>query len=308
MSFAHARVVALSGGVGGARLLYGLSRVLAPERLACVVNTGDDLVHWGLHVSPDVDTVLYTLGDVGDEARGWGLAGETFRALAMMRRYGGDDWFALGDGDLATHLVRTEALGRGESLTRVTARLARGLGIGARILPMADAPCRTMIATDEGALPFQRWFVARRAEPRVRGVSFEGDAPATPEVLAALAEADLVVIGPSNPYVSIDPILTRPGVREALAGKLVVAVSPIVGGKAVKGPLATMIPDLVGLAPGPDAIVRHYAGLLGGIVVEHGDEGEVTGCAVHAARTVMGDRDGSVRLAREVLAFAETLA
>jgi LPPG:FO 2-phospho-L-lactate transferase len=299
------KVVALSGGVGGARLVHGLSRALPGSSLTVIVNTGDDFEHWGLHVSPDCDTVMYTLADLAHEERGWGLAEESFETLAMVRRYQGDAWFQLGDRDLATHILRTQGLRRGETLSAVTERLSRALGVEAHLVPMADGPCRTMIDTvDQGTLSFQDWFVRHRAAPAVRAVRFEGDPPPAPAVLPALAEADLVVFGPSNPYVSIDPILTRPGVRAALAGKPVIAVSPIVGGRAVKGPLGTMIPELAGRAPSPAAIVQHYGGLLTGIVVERGDEAGVAALPVLPADTVMRSRADSLRLAREVLDFA----
>jgi LPPG:FO 2-phospho-L-lactate transferase len=299
-------VVALSGGVGGARLVHGLSRAL--PSLTVIINTGDDFEHWGLHVSPDCDTVMYTLADLAPEERGWGLAEESFHTLSMVRRYQGDDWFQLGDRDLATHILRTQALRRGETLSAVTDRLSRALGVEAHLVPMADGPCRTMIETvDQGTLSFQDWFVRHRAAPAVRAVRFEGDPAPAPAVLPALAAADLVVFGPSNPYVSIDPILTRPGVRAALAGKPVVAVSPIVGGRAVKGPLGTMIPELAGQPPSPAAIVQHYGGLLTGIVVERGDEGGLGGIPVLATDTVMKSRADSLRLAREVLDFSGAL-
>ena len=305
-------VVALSGGVGGARFVHGLARALeeAGARLTVVINTGDDFEHWGLHVSPDCDTVMYTLADLAHEERGWGLAEESFQTLEMVRRYQGDAWFQLGDRDLATHILRTQALRRGETLSAVTARLSRALGIQADLVPMADGPCRTMIDTvDQGTLSFQDWFVRHRAGPAVRAVRFEGDPPPAAAVLPALAEADLVVFGPSNPYVSIDPILSRPGVRGALGRCPVIAVSPIVGGRAVKGPLGTMIPELAGVPPSPAAIVHHYGGLLTGIVVERGDEGSVADLPgrVLAADTVMRSRADSLRLAREVLAFAGSL-
>lgn len=302
------RVVALSGGVGGARFLDGLSRALPPDALTCIVNTGDDFAHLGLTICPDLDTVMYTLAAVGDEARGWGLAGETFAAMEMVKRYGGPAWFALGDRDLATHLLRTEALRAGEPLSSVTARLCRALGIGARVLPMAEAPCRTIIETvADGPLPFQEWFVGRRAQPAVRAVRFDGRPPPAPGVLEAIDACELVLVGPSNPYVSIDPILALDGVRAALARRPVVAVSPIVGGRAVKGPLGTMIPELTGAAPTAGAIARHYGSLLRGLVVERGDEHDVAGVAVRATDTIMRTRDDRLRLATETLAFAAEL-
>lgn len=300
------KVVALSGGVGGARFVHGLSRALDAGSLTVIVNTGDDFEHWGLHVSPDSDTVMYTLADLAHEERGWGLAEESFHTLEQVRRYGGDDWFALGDRDLAVHILRTQALRRGETLSQVTLRLSRALGIGAHLVPMADGPCRTMIDTlDQGTLSFQDWFVRHRAGPAVRAVRFEGDPDPAPAVLPAIAEASVVLIGPSNPYVSIDPILSRPGVRAAIASRPVFAVSPIVGGRAVKGPLGSMIPELTGEPATAAAIARHYGSLLAGLVVERGDEGGVTGLPVLAADTVMRSRADSLRLARDVLAFAQ---
>jgi LPPG:FO 2-phospho-L-lactate transferase len=298
-------VVALSGGVGGARFAEGLSRALAPDALTVVVNTGDDFVHWGLVVCPDLDTVMYTLGGLSDDERGWGLRGETFSALENVRRYGGDDWFMLGDRDLATHLVRTEALSRGETLSAVTARLARSVGVRSRILPMADEPCRTMIDTvAHGTLPFQEWFVKHRA-PAVRRVWFNGDPPPAVDVVPAIEQAELVIIGPSNPYVSIDPILSRPSVRRALEGRRVIAVSPIVGGKAVKGPLAEMVPALARVPASAAAVAGHYEKLLSGFVLERGDD--VPGATIPLLRTdtIMRTRDDRARLAEEVLAWAE---
>lgn len=299
-------VVALSGGVGGARFAYGLSRALEPEALTIIVNTGDDLSHWGLSVSPDLDTVMYTLAELSDDDRGWGLCGETFHALESMRRYGADDWFMLGDRDLATHLERTRALARGETLSEVTDRLRRALGVTARILPMADEPCRTRIDTEaHGTLPFQDWFVRHRARPKVRRIWFEGDPAPTSAVLRAIAGAELVVIGPSNPYVSIEPILSRSGVKSALARRTVIAVSPIIGSKAVKGPLAEMIPALAGIAPSAAAVARHYGSLLSGFVVQPGDGAGIE-VPVLECDTLMHTREDRTRLARTVLAFGES--
>jgi LPPG:FO 2-phospho-L-lactate transferase len=297
-------VVALSGGVGGARLLRGLTRALPEGVLTAIVNTGDDFEHWGQYVSPDLDTVMYTLAGLSDEARGWGLSGETFALLEAMKRYGEDAWFAIGDRDMATHVARTAALARGERLTAITGRLCRALGVTTRVLPMSDDRCRTMIDTQgHGALTFQTWFVRHRTAPAARRVWFEGEARATAAVLAALREAELVVIGPSNPYVSIDPILSLPGVRDAVFARLVVAVSPIVGGRAVKGPLAEMIPALDGVAPSAAAVAAHYPGLRG-MVVERGDTLPLPAVATD---TVMRGPEDSERLAREVLQFASDL-
>lgn len=301
------KVVCLSGGVGGARFLHGVAQALAPEQLTAVVNTGDDFSHWGLTVCPDLDTVMYTLGGHADEARGWGLADESFRTLEQMRKLGAPAWFALGDKDLATHLVRTEALRRGQSLTEVTAELCAAFGVKARVLPMCDAPRPTLLDTfAHGVLPFQRWLVECGAPP-VRAVQFSGEHQASPQVLDALAQADLVLIGPSNPYVSIDPILTLAGVRACLSDKCVVAVSPIVHGRAVKGPLAHMLESLSGARPSAYAVAQHYGDLLRGFVVEEGDQGAFDGLPVLATRTVMGGAADRLRLAREVLAFAQSL-
>jgi len=303
------RVVALSGGVGGARLLDGLARELPAGSLTAIVNTGDDFVHLGMNVSPDLDTVMYTLAGLADEERGWGLAGETFAGLGMVKRYGGPDWFGLGDRDMATHLLRTEALRAGEPLSAITARLCKALGIVHPVLPMSDEPVATMIeTTEEGTLPFQQWFVRRRAEPAVRAVHFQGGRTPAPGVVAAIDACEVVIFGPSNPYVSIDPILCLDGVRDALSQKPVVALSPIVGGAAIKGPLATMIRELTGEAASAGAVARHYRGLLRAMVVERGDESTVASLPVLGASTVMRSRDDRERLAREVLAFSAELA
>jgi LPPG:FO 2-phospho-L-lactate transferase len=302
------RVVYLSGGVGGARLLEGLAQVLPPASLTTIVNVGDDFEHFGLYICPDLDTVLYTLAGLSDTKRGWGLRGESFRALELVKRYGGDAWFQLGDRDLATHLMRTQWLAEGQTLTAVTARLAVALGVEHALLPMSDAPLRTQIeTTNEGTLGFQHWLVRRRGEPSVTRVRFEGQAQATPEVLAAIDAADLAVIGPSNPYVSVDPILSLAGVRERLAHRPVVAVSPIVGGRAIKGPLAEMIPALAQQQASAFAIAAHYGTLLKGLVLERGDERAGSELPLLATRTVMRTRRDRTRLARELLAFAETL-
>jgi LPPG:FO 2-phospho-L-lactate transferase len=273
--------------------------------LTAIVNTGDDFEHWGLHVSPDVDTVMYSLAGLAHEERGWGLAVETFDVLEAMRRYGEDGWFAIGDRDLATHLARTRGLARGETLTAVTARLCHALGVRARVLPMSDERHRTMIETrDRGTLDFQTWVVRNRAEPAIERIWFDGSARGTSAVFEAIASAELVVIGPSNPYVSIDPILSLPGARDALFERPVVAVSPIVGGRAVKGPLATMIPALDGVDPSAAAVAAHYPGLRA-IVVENGDT--VSGIPFLATNTVMKNAGDSESLAREVLAFAQSV-
>jgi LPPG:FO 2-phospho-L-lactate transferase len=303
------KLVYLSGGVGGARLARGLCRVLQPDELTLIVNTGDDLTHWGLSICPDLDTMLYTLAEVGDVARGWGLAGETFAALSWVERYGGEAWFQLGDRDLATHLMRTQWLREGQSLTQVTQRLSSSLGVRARILPMSDEACETMIEVDGGTLPFQRWLVERRAEPLVRRVWSRGEARPSAAVIDALRESDWILIGPSNPYVSIDPILNLPGVRQLVAARPVVSVSPIVHGRAIKGPLVGMLASLAGSAPEPASIAAHYGPMLTGLVVERGDETSLylPRLAQLATDTVMNSLADSCALAQRILAFAATL-
>ncbi len=301
------RVAALSGGVGGARLVDGLARLLDPASLTVVTNVGDDFEHWGLRICPDLDTVMYTLSGDADEARGWGLEGESFRTLERMRALGQDGWFALGDLDLATHLVRTAALAAGARLTRVTADLCASHGVRHAVLPVSDGPRPTVIHTADGrTLGFQEWLVRERA-PAVRAVELAGDAGVAPEAEAALRAADVVVVGPSNPYVSIEPILAVPGVREALGGKPIVGVSPIVGGRAIKGPLAEMIPAIDGRAPSAEAVARRYGALVSAMVVERGDEW-TDGPRVRGADTVMRSAADRVRLAEVVLEVARELA
>lgn len=312
------KVVYLSGGVGGARLCDGMAQAMPAEDLTAIVNVGDDFTHLGLVISPDIDSMLYTLSGLGDEARGWGLSGESFRALAMLARHRPEEaWFQLGDQDLGTHFARTRWLAEGATLTEVTARLARGLGVAATVLPASDGALRTVIDTEmHGELPFQEWLVKHRA-PAVRGVRFVGDGALSQAALAALERAELIVIGPSNPYVSIDPIAALPGLRDALcrARGPVIAVSPIVAGRAVKGPLAEMIPKLAGRAPSAAAIAAHYRvsrGIaLAGLVVEHGDDEAVRAehpeLAVRAARTVMRTRPDRRALAEETLALGREL-
>lgn len=298
------RVVVLAGGVGGARLADGLAEVLPPEELTLVVNTGDDFEHLGLFVCPDLDTVTYLLAGLSDETRGWGLASETFRALEGVAALGGPSWFQLGDADIATHLVRSERRRRGDRLTHIARDLATARGVRHRILPMCDAPRPTRLCTREGTwLDFQDFLVRRRGEPRLSDVRSEGTTTPTPEVMAALADATLVVIAPSNPYVSIDPILGLRGVRELVEAKPTVAVSPIVGGRAVKGPLAEMLVDLGGGEASARAVAAHYGSLLDAFVLAPGDEAPPVP-SLHT-EIVVRNRVERARLAREVLDFAE---
>jgi LPPG:FO 2-phospho-L-lactate transferase len=268
------KVVLLSGGTGGAKLAHGFQQALAPGELTVIVNVADDLELYGLHVSPDIDSVLYTLAGLVDPVRGWGIAGDTDRALGMLERYGEEAWFWIGDADLGTIVRRTSQLGRGASLTRVTADMAASLGVPSRILPATDDRLRTRILTDDGDLEFQRYFVERGQRDEVRGISFEGapNARPTEATLSALGDADLIVIGPSNPIVSIEPILAIPGMREAVATARAprLGVSPIVAGRALKGPTDRMMGSL-GHEVSALGVARLYAGLLDRYVLDEAD-------------------------------------
>jgi LPPG:FO 2-phospho-L-lactate transferase len=308
------RVVALSGGIGGAKLALGLYRILPPDSLMPVCNTGDDFEHLGLSISPDLDTVMYTLAGIANPETGWGREGETWTFMAALEQLGGETWFRLGDADLATHVERTRRLAAGESLSEIAADFCRRLGVRARIMPMCEEPVRTKVCTEDGVLPFQRYFVERRCEPKVSGFEFQGarSARPTPALLEALESEHLeaVVICPSNPFISIDPILAIPGLRAALAAcpAPVVAVSPIIGGRAVKGPTAKMMAEL-GMPTSASAVARHYEGLLDGFVLDDVDADESEGIDLPslATRTLMASEDDKRVLAAEVLAFARHL-
>jgi len=308
------RVLALCGGIGGAKLALGLYRMLG-SNLTVVVNTGDDFEHLGLTISPDLDTVLYTLGGLADLQRGWGRAQETWAFMEALGVLGGETWFQLGDRDLALHVQRTGWLRGGETLSSFTAYAAQKFGIRARIVPMSDQVVRTIVVTNEGELPFQRYFVARHCEPVVRSVRFEGASRALPApgILDLLAATSLhtIVICPSNPYLSIDPILAVPGLRSALAAAPapIVAVSPIIGGRAVKGPTAKIMTEL-GITVTNHSIAEHYRGLIDGLVIDEDDASDSRrlDVPVLTARTVMRSVADRERLAAETVAFAETLA
>lgn len=275
------RYAVLCGGLGGSRFVDALARAAGPEQVAAVVNVGDDVEILGLNVSPDLDTVLYTLAGLLDEERGWGVRDDTTNALAGAGRLGGETWFTLGDQDIGLHLVRTRAMREGASLSEATRRLTERLGVAVRLLPASDDPVRTFLTTPAGELDFQTWFVARRhADPvhAVRYDSAEAAAPA-PGVLEAIGEAEIVFLAPSNPFVSIFPILAVPKIRPALAGKRVVAVSPLVGGKALRGPLAEMMNSL-GHEPGVRGIAALYEGIATDVVVDPADKGELSGALV----------------------------
>jgi LPPG:FO 2-phospho-L-lactate transferase len=308
------RVLALAGGVGGAKLASGLADVLA-NRLTVLVNTADDFEHLGLHISPDLDTVMYTLAGIANPETGWGLQAETWTFMSQIERLGGPTWFRLGDRDLATHIVRTERLERGETLTAITDDLCRKLGVSARVLPMTDDRVRTVVHCKDGALPFQDYFVRLKCEPAVSAFSFDGAAQAkyNSALDAALAETDAIVLCPSNPYVSIGPILALPGLREGLraSGVPIVAVSPIVAGAAIKGPAAKMMREL-GHASSALGIAQHYHGFIDALLVDEADRtttAEIAqlGLKVRVAQTVMRTQADRVALARECLALAEEL-
>lgn len=311
------KLLALSGGVGGARLAAGLAAALPGGALTVVANTGDDFEHLGLHVSPDVDTLLYTLSGLNNEETGWGRGAETWSFLEELERLKLETWFRIGDRDLAVHVQRTRELRRGRSLTEVTADLARRFGTAAAIVPMSDDPVRTMLDTDAGRLPFQEYFVRRRAEPMVKQILFEGarDARPSPAILGLLEDPDLagIVICPSNPFLSIDPILAIPGLGSALAGRgiPVVAVTPVVGGDAIKGPTAKIMREL-GLPVTPAAVVRHYRGLVTGFVLdsvdrEHAAAIESEGVDVVVTNTVMRTAADRRAVADAVLGLLERL-
>ena len=299
------RVVVLSGGVGGARFVRGLVDAVDPREVTVIGNVGDDVEVLGLHVSPDLDSILYALAGLNDEERGWGRADETWRALETVRALGGEDWFRLGDLDLGLHLVRTQALRSGEPLSAVTLRLAEALGVEARLLPATDDRLRTWLTTPAGEFPFQEWFVARGHRDEVDAVRFEGDPEAAPGVLEALDEAELLLVAPSNPYVSIGPILAVPGIRDALAGRRVpaVAVSPLIGGRAVRGPADRMLRRLAG-GTTPGHVAGTYRGLIDALVVDEADADDLDGLGdvrPIVTRTLMSDPDARRRLAEAAL-------
>ena len=306
-------ILALAGGVGGAKLALGLAHVLPPDALTVVVNTGDDETFHGLHVSPDLDTVMYTLAGMSNPESGWGLAGETFRALEALERYGASAWFCLGDADLATHIRRTDLLRQGWSLSRVTQELCSRLGVRHAVVPMSDDPVRTVTLTCEGELPFQEYFVKRQCEPHITGVRFDGASSAsmTPAFAEALASATAIVFCPSNPLVSIGPVLAVPGVRDAIASFKGprIAISPIVGGQAVRGPAAKMMAEL-GEEVSCVGVARRYQGLCDVMVIDTVDSASAPaivsmGMRAVAADTVMRTDADKVALAREVLAWVE---
>ena len=312
MTASEGLVVALSGGVGGAKLALGLSRTLPPEDLLIVANTGDDFEHLDLSISPDIDTLMYTLSGLANQELGWGRADETWSFMETIDALGGESWFRLGDRDLAVHIERTRRLRAGDTLSAVTADFCRRLGVAARVLPMTDDRVRTRVLAEDGWLEFQEYFVHRQCRPVVRELAFDGaeQARAQPEFLAALAEPDLraVIVCPSNPFISVEPILALPGVRAALAACTapVIAVSPIIGGRAVKGPTAKMMTEL-GLDPSAAGVAARYGDLLDGYVLDEIDAGSITSLPVFVTHTLMKTLADRENLARVTLEAADRI-
>jgi LPPG:FO 2-phospho-L-lactate transferase len=316
--FQDLKVVALAGGVGGARLADGLAQVLPPTKLTVIVNTGDDFEHLGLRISPDLDTVCYTLAGLANPSTGWGRSGETWTVIEALETLGGPSWFRLGDRDLATHLERTRRLHEGQPLSQITGDFCAIWGVGPRVLPMSDDPVATQVFTPQGMLLFQDYFVRQRCEPQVSGFHFQGieKARPAPGVIEAFELADVVVICPSNPWVSIDPILKVPGIREAVGRRPVFSVSPIIAGQAVKGPAAKMYMEL-GVQPSAKAVALHYGprasgGLLTGFVMDTRDADQAgtliaLDIDVLTTETLIIDASARRNLAEDVLKFAKKI-
>lgn len=312
------KILALSGGVGGAKLALGLSHCLATEELKIVANTGDDFIHLGLNISPDLDTVMYTLAGVSNAEQGWGLAGETWQGLAALQQLGCDTWFQLGDKDLATHIVRTHLLRKGLTLSEVTDRLCRSLGVHSQLLPMSDDPVMTIVETNEGDLPFQHYFVRERCRPVVRSFRYDGVGVARPQTeFVSLMRADslaAIVICPSNPFVSVAPILALRGVREAIrqCSAPVIAVSPIVAGAALKGPAAKMMQEL-SLKVTAFSVAEYYGDLLDGFVIDNQDAAQASaiedelGIRTLVTTTIMRTLQDRIDLASQVIQFSDQL-
>ncbi len=303
------KVAVLTGGVGGAKFVLGLQHCDEVSELTAIVNSGDDFRHLDLHVSPDIDTLLYTLSGKASVAQGWGREGESWAFMAALKSLGGPDWFNVGDGDLALHVLRSERLAQGEALSTITADFAAAWGIAACVLPMSDDPVATWLDTDEGVLPFQKYFVERQCRPVTHRIRFEGAAAARPApgVLDALANADAIFIAPSNPWLSIDPILAVPGMTRALRASQapVIVISPLVGGKGVKGPTSKLMAEL-GIDPDNDSIAAHYEGLIDGMMHDTSDA-PPRAIAARAEATLMISLDDKTRVAAAALDFARSL-
>ncbi|MBT3556879.1 MAG: 2-phospho-L-lactate transferase [Rhodospirillales bacterium] len=304
-------VVALSGGVGGAKLASGLSRVVAPGNLLVAANTGDDFTHMGLHISPDIDSIFYAVTDLNNTETGWGRVGETWNFMAALKEFGGEDWFNLGDSDLAMHVLRSHWLRQGKSLSEVTDRFCQAMKVSFKLAPMSDDPVATMIESDRGTLPMQDYFVREHCEPVAKAFSYEGatEARANPELMQALKDGSLqaIIICPSNPYLSIDPIFSLSEIRDQLraANVPVIAVSPIVGGAALKGPLGKIMAELK-IEPSSLSIAKHYGDLIDALVIDESDAHEcesieALGIRAHTAPTIMKTVDDQKVLAKKVL-------
>ena len=307
-------IVALAGGVGGAKLAFGLAQIIPPENLTVIVNTGDDFEHLGLHISPDLDTVMYTLAGLANPATGWGVKDESWHVMSGIARYGGPTWFQLGDRDLATHLLRSQWLREGYPFNWVTKELSRRLGIHCTLLPMSEDPVRTIIQTAEGELAFQEYFVKERWQPAATGIRFDGADTAQPsrEVINAIREADAIIFCPSNPLISIGPLLSITTLRRIIAATRVpkIGVSPIVGGQAIKGPAAKLMTEL-GLEVSAVGVARHLQEVLTGFVIDHIDLADqdalqALGLRVLATSIIMTNDSERIRLADEVLNFAQS--
>lgn len=308
-------IVVFAGGVGGSRLCEGLQRAVGAESLTVIVNTADDLELYGLRICPDLDTMMYALAGLSNPDTGWGIAGDTFHNFAMLERYGVNPWFRLGDKDLATHLLRTQMLSQGLTLQEVTAELCRRLGVRARLLPMTNDKVRTVVDTDDGLFDFQEYFVKQRYQPEVRNLIYEGaeEAEPLPDALRAVEVADTIIIAPSNLYLSIDPILALPAMRDAVlnASAPIIAVTPIVGGEAVKGPAAKLMREM-GQESSAVTVACHYAEFLNGFVLDVRDAElqqriASMGIGTLVTDTLMVDADARARLACEVVNFADRL-
>jgi LPPG:FO 2-phospho-L-lactate transferase len=308
------KIVALAGGVGGAKLVDGLARVLSPQDLTVIVNTGDDFTHYGLKICPDLDTVCYTLAGLANPGMGWGQINETWQVLQSLKNLGGPTWFNLGDQDLGTHLERTRRIQAGECLSQITRAFCQVWGVQVTVLPMSDEIVSTQVITTlEGTLPFQEYFVHRQCQPEVKGFRFTGieQAQSAPGVMEALQAADIIIFCPSNPWVSIDPILRVPGFREMVAAHPVVAVSPLIQGQAVKGPAAKMYREL-GITPSALAVAEHYRELLSGYILDRSDQQQVEeisrwGIITLATNILMPTVEERRRLAEETLVFCEQI-
>ncbi|MGB8365172.1 MAG: 2-phospho-L-lactate transferase [Rhizomicrobium sp.] len=304
------RVALLCGGVGGAKLARGFHMLWPEADLAVIVNTGDDFEHLGLTICPDLDTVLYTLTGQANRAQGWGREDESWTFMRVLRSLGGEDWFSLGDGDLALHVIRTQRLREGERLSGIVAEISAAWQLRSTVIPMSDDPVRTMVRTEDGVLPFQRYFVEQRCQPRTRSISFEGAGTARPApgVVPAIEAADVVVIAPSNPYLSIDPIFSVPGISDAIkrTPAPVIAVSPLVSGKAVKGPTDKLMSEL-GFEVSNETVARHYQGMIDGLVIHEGDPVPDSAPAVQSANTLMLADADRMQVARDVLRFSDRI-